>query len=230
MTPAEEVLALLKVASERDLQQTVGPSSLGTPCTYCLAVQMMHGERGLNRYWLGARIGTAIHHELEQLVIEHRPETKPETRVVVGEVPGYGVIKGTADWSVPGRVRDFKTTTRDKSIWLKRAHEEPPDDLEVSKITDARFKLASYWNQTHLYAKGIEDAGEKVEWIDIIFINRDGKEDRDVWSISREYDRSIAEAVLARAARLWEYLQDGGDIESLNSARGCYTCSVERRV
>lgn len=226
------MLDLLKIASERDLQKTVGPSSLGSPCTYCLANQMVHGESGPGRYWLGARIGTAIHHELEALVIEHRPETKPEEKVVVGDVPGYGVIKGTLDWRVPvhHRVRDFKTTTREKSVWLKRAHVEEPDDLEVSKITEARFKLASYWNQTHLYAKGIEDAGEKVEGIDIIFINRDGKEDKDVWSLSMEYDRTIAEKVLDRAARLWAYLSEGGDIEALKSAKGCYPCTVDGRV
>lgn len=228
--PAQEVLDLLKIASERDKQTLVGPSSLGNPCTYCLAQEMAHGPRPQSKYWMGARIGTAIHHELEGLILKHRPETQPETRVVVGEIPGYGVIKGTADWYAEPDLNDFKTTTRDKAAWLKRAFEEEPHDLEPSKITEARLKLATYWYQTSLYAKGLEDTGKRVERLNLIFINRDGKEDSDVWSLSREYDRALAEKALTRATNLWNYIREGNDIEALPSAKGCWPCGVEGRV
>jgi hypothetical protein len=228
---AQEVLALLKRPSDRDQQVTVGPSSLGNLCTYCLAHEMLATEASvLGKYWLGARIGTAIHLDLEQQVKKYRPETEPEQRVTIGNVKGYGVIKGTADWFVEPDVRDFKTTTQDKLRFIKRAIAEPPDQFELSKVTEARFKVEGYWNQAHLYAYGLAQTGRRVETCTLIFICRDGKTDDDIWSHSIPYERERAEKVLDRASRLWEYLSHGGDPEELSSRAGCYTCTVEGRV
>lgn len=230
MSAAQEVVDLLRIPLARDEQRLVGPSDLSNYCTYCLAKAMLKGSQNLQKYWLGARIGTAIHHEMETLVTQHRPETKPESRVTVGEIPGYGVITGTSDWLVGDDVRDFKTTTRDKLVWIKRAIQEEPDPSELSKITEARFKVETYWNQLSLYGLGVENAGEVVSTLTLIFICRDGKTSDDVWSKSLPYDRSRAEKVLDRAQRLWEYLSSGEDIEDLVSHESCYTCSVEGRM
>lgn len=224
------VLGLLKQETERDKQRLVGPSNLSNPCTFCLGKDMTGSPEPRSRYWMGAVVGTMMHADMERRVRERLPGALVEQRVTVGDIPGYGTIKGSCDLYLDGQVLDWKSTTRDKLTFYRRAYQEEPDPLEVTKISDARMTLARYWNQTHLYGLGMENAGLPVHTLTVAFLCRDGKEDRDVWSVSREYDRSIAEKVLTRASRLWEYLQDGGGIESLNSARGCYTCSTERRV
>lgn len=167
---------------------------------------------------------------MENLVIEHRPETEPEKRVYICTIEGYGEIWGTSDWLVTSDVRDFKTTTRDKLVFIKRAIEDEPDEFDLSKVVDARFKVAGYWNQGLLYGYGMEQLGHEVKTITLIFICRDGKTDDDIWASSIEYSREAAEKVIDRARRLWQYVSEGNDIEALRSAKGCYTCTTEGRV
>ena len=58
-------LDLLKSPSERDQQRKVGASQISNPCDYCLGRALKGGPSEPNKWWLGARIGTAIHNALE---------------------------------------------------------------------------------------------------------------------------------------------------------------------
>jgi hypothetical protein len=232
---SKQLLEMLKAPLERDLQALVGPSSLCSECSYCLAQEMLGNDRGLGTYWLGARIGTCVHHELEALLPLHRPDDLSERRVRVGEIPGYGEIYGTADWTVGGDVRDLKTTTKEKLKWIKAAilDEEPLKPYtktDLSKLAGAKLKVGDYFRQAQLYGKGFADEGREVKSVTLVFICRDGTTDDDVWDWPMTYDPAVAEAVLDRASRLWYYLQDGEDAEVLNSAPGCFTCSMEGRI
>lgn len=225
----DETLALLKRPSERDQQRLVGASNISNPCTFCLGQDMLGAPEGVNRFWMGARIGTAIHETLEKEILAHRPETQPEYRVTIGEIPGYGLIKSTTDWYVEPDARDFKTTTKAKLEMIKRALLDPPDEFDLSKVIEARHKTNGYKNQLDLYGMGLENAGFKVETCTIIFICRDGSTDNDIWDWSQEYSRERAETIFDRAKRLWQYLEEGNDPQALKSAQGCYPCMVEGR-
>lgn len=235
MSAKSEVLELLKRPSDRDQQRLVGASNLSNMCTYCLARDMLstfdtEWEPTPSRYWMGARIGTAIHETLEKEILARRPETQPEYRVTLGEIPGYGLIKSTTDWYVEPDARDFKTTTKAKLPHIKDALTLEPSPYDLSKVIEARHKVAGYKNQLDLYGMGLENAGLRVETCTIIFICRDGSNDNDIWDWTQEYSRERAEIVWNRAVKLWQYLEDGGSIENLKSAEACYPCNVEGRV
>lgn len=227
MFDRREVLTALKKPSDRDRQRLVGPSNLSNACSYCLAKDMLGVPEGNKRYWVGAKFGSMIHAGMEELF---RERGLVEQRVTVGEIPGYGVITGSCDLFVDNTVVDWKTTTREKLTFYRRAEADEPDDTELSKITEARATLARYFFQTNLYGLGMENAGHTVERVSVVFLCRDGKTDDDIWSASRPYDRDVALKVLDRASRLWEYLQEGNDIEALTSHPACYPCGVEGRV
>ena len=94
------LLEMLKRPTARDKQRLIGPSSLGNPCDYCLAQELLEGasdedvEPEDRPYWLGAVLGTATHMLLEDRVPKG---CKAESRVTIGEIPGYGVVSGSTD-------------------------------------------------------------------------------------------------------------------------------------
>lgn len=226
MTASDYVRSLLKQQSERDKQVKVGASNMSTLCGNCLAHDLAGIRRNVSsRWWMGARIGTAIHETIEKQALKD-PDVLPEQRLVIGTIPGYGEVKSTLDLY---RIRqkevvDFKTTTRDKNLALRRALFEEPDEFDTDAVRAARFKVEAYWNQVHLYAMGLD---RPVETCTIVFINRDGKEDKDIWDASLPYDPSRAEAVWGRAVRIWEWLTEGGDPATVESHPDCWACDNE---
>lgn len=226
------ILDVLKTATERDLQSKVGPSNLSNACTYCLAQQMLGGQESTiftGQYWLGAKLGTATH----EYVDNHgeKPYVINEQKNVIGEIPGYGVIKGSTDAFFPeeGVVGDLKTTTRDKLKMIKRAIEDEPNEYEATKVVEARAKVVSYQKQVFMYGKGWENLGYTVNGCVIWFVCRDGQGDNDIFSWRFPYSREQADAALDRAARIWAYLENGGDVEALKSSATCWPCSVNGR-
>lgn len=230
-SPRQFTLGLLKEATERDKQVSIGASNLSNMCSRCLAEDMQGagGDIYGGRFWLGAVIGTATH-----LLLESRTEPGkrylPEQRVVVGEIPGYGVVKSTSDlFDKPsGTVVDYKTTTREKLKYIKRAVHDAPDEFEVTKVAQMRHKVSGYRNQGMLYGLGMENAGHTVNRVAFVFICRDGLNDDDVWEWPMPYDRDLALKVLDRGVRLWAWLSEGHTPDELSSAPHCWTCSMRR--
>jgi hypothetical protein len=96
--PKGLAVELLKAPTERDLQVKIGASNLAQPCARCLADALLASRDDQDRpYWLGAVLGTATHNYLESRIKSMHPEMEPERRVVLGEIPGYGVVKSTTD-------------------------------------------------------------------------------------------------------------------------------------
>lgn len=228
-------IGLLAQETERDQQRLVGASNLSNPCTRCLAEDMNGmldpaqevAPRG--KYYLGAVIGTAIHALLEERASD--AELLPEHRVVIGEIPGYGVLKSTSDLYVRDLKAsvDYKTTTKQKLTTYQTAARLEPSDLEPETTVKARLTLKQYLVQLNLYGKGMEDAGFDVDTVNVVFICRDAKTEEDVWAYSQPYDRSIAQAALDRAARIWQALVEGKEVETFKSHPLCYRCSVLRK-
>lgn len=240
MTVAEQVrdvaLSLLGEQTSRDKQRLVGASNLSNPCTRCLAEDMngmLHPDQEVaprGKYWMGAVIGTAIHNMLDERA-QSRSGLYPEHRVVIGEIPGYGVLKSTSDLFIEWlkAVTDYKTTTREKLTSYRTAVRLEPTDLDTEKIVKARLTMKQYFTQLQLYGKGMEDAGFEVETVNIMFICRDAKTVDDTWAYGVPYNREIAEKALDRAARIWQALVAGKDVETFKSHDLCYRCNVLRK-
>lgn len=213
---------LLSYPTQRDLQRKIGPSTIGSPCDLCVAEALAatddptkQPERGL--YWAGAAIGTAVHAQLEILSGELFPEMIPEMKVKIGELPGYGLISGTTDGVlVPGNhefypverytALDWKTTTRDKLVFLRQAFTTEPKASDSKKLLDARFKAQTYVGQTHMYARGLILGGVPVEDILISFIPRDAKTSADFWQVTLPYNEEYSNKVWERLVHIWENL------------------------
>ncbi len=229
--PGEYARNILSRPTDRDQQVSIGASNLSNPCARCLAEQMLSGQESTlygTQYWLGAVIGTAVHAYLDERNTD--PNALKERKVTIGEIPGYGVVRSTSDlFHKPAHcVVDWKTTVRDKLVYIKRALTEEQHDLEATKTAQMRHKVSGYVNQIMLYGLGMENEGETVERVALVFICRDGKGDADIWGWDTEYDREHALKVFDRGARLWAWLQEGHTPDELPSAYHCWPCSMRR--
>jgi hypothetical protein len=223
------VLDLFKNPSERDKQSLIGASEIGNPCDYCLATRLQGtgGNGGAGLYWLGARLGTAMHETLEKEAAKHviEPENyrftalkgaRIEEKITLGEIPGYGVIKSKPDLVLPsaGHLLDYKSTKRTKLSGYRL--DGVPEQYVI---------------QQSLYAWGLGKQGIRIDRISLVFVNRDGASDSDVQIISWDYDEKVALRAWDRLNRAWKWLQDGGDPATLDSHPECYVCSrILRRV
>lgn len=226
-------LELLKAPTTRDLQVKVGASNFSQPCPRCLADDLLGGasDPAQERWaWAGAVVGTAIHNLLEERVRELHPEWVPEQKLYLGHLVDYGDIKSRLDLYLPPfkTLIDWKSTTKKKLVFLKEATRTEPNELEVSDLAAARYKINSYLNQLMSYGRGLILAGHEVEWVSIVFICRDAVGDKDIWDYTVPYDAEQAEAVWDRLVRLWEALRNGLDPATLPSAQGCYYCENVR--
>lgn len=216
------VTDMLNHPSERDNQRLVGASQIGNPCDFCLGNSMVgHGQRR-NNYWMGARIGTAIHAALETEAEKHvdRPRqnqfealrgAKIEQKIILGTIQGYGTIKSKPDLVLTehDHLVDYKTTTKAKLAKMKASGSVP----------------IQYVYQQQLYAWGLNNDGIKVKRISLVFIARDGSNENDIWVHSFDYDESKALAAWARLGAIWEYLEENNhDTSGLTSHHECWYC------
>lgn len=210
MTLKTELLRELTKPSTRDKQARVGPSGLGNPCPKCLGEAMLGSEAGLiqsQEFSLYPWIGTAVHYYLEHSIFK---EAEHELKLYVGDVPGYGPIKGTTDIYFPeeGIVGDWKI-------------------VGLKKIKQYRLKGVplQYRYQAQLYAHGCELAGKNVKSIAIIFIPRDSGNVNDIWIHEEKYQSEMAQAALDRAGRIYEEANRLG-WEALPSSDDCWNCNM----
>jgi hypothetical protein len=194
--------------TERDKQSLAGPSDLGNPCPKCLGRKMAGGRQD-NNFSLFPWIGTAGHAYLEEKVFQ-TPDYLHEQKLYVGDVPGYGPIKGTADLikvSDPTMVVDWKF-------------------VGIKKIASYRVNGAPkrYRYQIQLYARGCEIAGFPVESVAIVFIPRDSGSVSDIFVHEEIYQPDMAEAALARAGEIYAIVQEKG-WETLPSDKDCWDCN-----
>lgn len=217
------ILDLLKTQSKRDKQSKIGASEIGNPCDYCVANRLLGKRKVQSKYWMGARIGTGIHAELEKEVDKHvinpqdhkfdvLKDAASEYNLHITDIEGYGEIRSTADLLVTNSLHliDFKTSKKTQ--------------VNKYKMTGVPKQ---YVVQQQLYAYGFNQMVEGlVERISLVFINRDGSTDDDVWVHSFDYDESVALAALDRLDDIWQYVSNGGDPEKLDSHADCFYCNV----
>jgi hypothetical protein len=225
----ELTLGLFKQESARDKQVKVGASDFSDPCEYHLAKKLKGIHGGEFKYWLGAKIGTATHEFLEKRIevvdTELYPEFKGalvEETIVLGELAGYGLIKSKPDLVLVegNHLVDWKTSKRDKSKKLQNVIHG------LSKDADSMYNLKKYYAQAQIYAWGLNKGGTKIDACSLVFINRDGTYDPDVWSYTFDYDEEFARSMWKRLERIWEELQGGKDLEEFQREENCFNCKV----
>lgn len=228
------LMSIWKAQTARDKQRLVGPSNISSECTRCLAGDMAGEDQPESEYTMGAKIGTAIH-LWEEEEAKSLDWAVPETKVTIGEIPGYGTIKGTSDLYVPSlfSVVDHKTSTLKKVeiyrtlVQLQRMDEAP--EFEPETHTVGRKTIKRYLVQANLYGMGVENRGDKVETVALNFIPRDAKKYSDIWIYPVDYSREIAERALDRAARIWKALEGGKELSTFKSDATCFVCSTLRK-
>lgn len=218
------VIATITEPDERDKQTRIGPSGIGTQCEVCLAEAML-GEgqyRGFSMYpWLG----TAVHLWLAQN--ENNPNVYREHKVTVGSVEKYGTISGTSDrFDIDlNSVGDYKLVGKKKIAEYKRGYLVHPD----GRVEFFNNTLLAYYIQINLYGLGMENQGNKVEWVSLILIPRDSMSIEDMAVITWSYNKQIALDSLRRAGMLYEYVLERG-LEGLESDPECWVCRDKGRI
>jgi hypothetical protein len=221
------VLGLLKQESARDKQKLIGASDFSDPCDLHLSYKLRGVTDGVSKYWLGAKVGTAIHGLLEDAIekadVREFPELKSvavEQSIVLGELAGYGVIKSKPDLALidSDHLIDWKTTSRAKSKKLQNVIHG------LSNDTDTTYTLRKYYAQAQAYAWGLNNSGINIDACSLVFINRDGTSDVDVWNYTFEYQDSVAVALWERLERIWLDVKDG--LTEFDSDPGCFKCRM----
>lgn len=211
--------------SDRDKQRKVGASQISDPCTKHLAHGLMATPRLPQKYWLGGKIGTAIHGFIERAIADSGnvllAGALVEQKIGLGFLDGYGSISSKPDLVLVGshHLIDWKTTTRAKIKKLQNFIDG------VKQDKDSEYTLRKYVGQAQLYAWGLNQAGTKIDKVTIVFINRDGTNENDIATFSVDYDEEFAVALWTRLENLWNELQEGAHPESYAPTDGCYLCS-----
>jgi hypothetical protein len=221
------VLGLLKQQSDRDKQKLIGASDFSNPCDLHLSYKLRRVSGGPSKYWLGAKLGTAIHGLIEDAIdvadIREFPELKSvavEQSIILGELKDYGIIKSKPDLALIDNEHliDWKTTTRAKSKKMQNVIHG------LSNDTDTTYTLRKYYAQAQIYAWGLNNSGVNIDACSLVFINRDGTSDSDVWNYTFEYQESVAVSLWERLERIWLDVKDG--LTEFNSDPGCYECRM----
>ena len=220
----EQVIATITAEDERDKQKRIGPSDLGDTCEYCLGSRLL-GQVAKREFSIYPWLGTAVHLWLENN--EKNPQVTNEQRVEVGEIPGYGRIRGTLDRydAEYALVGDYKLLGNDKIKAMKKAYIINADGT----VTIHDERLWQYYVQINAYGVGARQAGYDVDWVTLILIPRGGSGSiNNLEVLAFPINEDVVAEALARAQAIYDYVQEFGT-EGLESDPSCYACSAAGR-
>jgi len=179
------IIATALTNDPRSLQKAIGPSEIGTSCDRCL-IHKLAGTPQVEHVepWLPL-IGRQVHAWLDEIITLHDLPGHTwlaEETVTCGTIGGQP-LTGTCDlFHAPsGTVWDWKIVG---ASTLKTARRGPSP---------------TYRTQVHTYALGMENAGRDVHHVAIGYLPRNAVslDAAVIWS--EPYDRTVAEAAIARA-------------------------------
>ena len=184
-------------------------------------------------------LGTAFHLLCEKRSrdMEREAEVLVEQPVHVGEVGGYGLIKGTLDRFdiAAGEVMDWKLVSLKKRDAFKRLYRKSLRsgfDAIVKDYGAAQF--LQYYIQLCLYGKGMEDQDYDVNNVTLLLLPRDATihvVESELTTLSMPYDRDLAIYALGRAGLIYKKARGCDDlITTLDSAPECFYCSKYRPI
>lgn len=225
---------LFKRETERDKQRRVGASQISDPCTYHLARALANVPEAPAKYWLGGKIGTATHLLIEDSIskasLEDFPELEGcmvEEKITLGKLRNYGVVSSKPDLVLTKNKHliDWKTSTRDKARKLQKVL-DGIENNETIKDTATFYTFQKYVSQAQLYAWGLNQSGIPIDTCSLVFINRDGTTDADIFTYTFDYSEDLAVALWVRLESLWSSVESGIDIETLERNGDCFKCAI----
>lgn len=184
-------------------------------------------------------LGTAFHLLCEKRSrdMEREAEVLVEQPVHVGDVEGYGPIKGTLDRFdiAAGEVMDWKLVSLKKRDGFLRLHLKAQRDGFDAIVADyGAAQFLQYYIQLCLYGKGMEDLGYEVNNVTLLLLPRDATThvvESEFTTLSMPYDRDLAIYALGRAALIYRRAKVSDDlITVLDSAPECFYCSKYRPI
>lgn len=219
-------VSLFKIRSDRDKQHKVGASNISDPCTRHLAHALMGTPESEQKYWMGGKIGTAIHSFIENAIEasdnEIFSDALIEQKITLGEIKDYGVVSSKPDLVLPSQrqLLDWKTTSRAKIKKIQNFVDG------IKQDSASEYTLQKYFGQAQLYAWGLNQAGIPIDRVTLVFINRDGTSDNDIWTYGIDYNEEFAVSLWNRVSNLWAELENGSHPESYAPHPDCYKCSI----
>lgn len=198
LSRATEIIWSAEHARDRSKQRVPGPSELGSECERKLAYSSL-GRSPVNHTadHHQAFVGTAVHAALAEAyekadngagryLIEHKVSmATPEGIIVSGSLDIYDRVTGEViDWKLPG--------SRSRK---KYARTGPPQGYRI---------------QAHLYAYGLEQAGESPKRVANIYLPPEGKLS-ETFCWSEPYNKNIALQALANFERITGIVQGDPD-------------------
>ena len=230
---AQRIIDRLSKPTKRGKQKRIGPSEVGILCERCLAEKMLGIHKEPETVTLPPIIGTAVHAYLEQLMDNDIGVLK-EVPVVVGNIDGYGEIKGTMDYFdiKNNHALDYKVVGKKKLADYKRALKVTKKGVVFDNDSPVVSTLKQYWIQLSLYSRGMELLGHDVKQMSLLMIPRDDTT-TDVRLAIEEivfpYDREVALKALERASQIYKWAQEHRDsLDDLVSDPNCYYCKYTR--
>lgn len=184
-------------------------------------------------------LGTAFHLLCEKRShdLERDAEVLVEQPVHVGDVGGYGPIKGTLDrFDVKAtEVMDWKLVSLKKRDAFRRLHRKFQRDGFDAVVEDCgAAQFLQYYIQLCLYGKGMEDLGYDVNNVTLLLLPRDATVhvvESELTALSMSYDRDLAIYALGRAGLIYKKARESDDlITTLDSAPECFYCSKYRPI
>lgn len=233
---AQRALSVVCEPTERDRQKKIGPSELGDMCQLCLAEKLLGTYQEVrNGTALAPLFGTAMHEYLEEHTDKH--DVLIESKVKVGTINGYGDITGTVDRFdiADGQVIDYKCLSIKKAQAFRSIYRVSSNGSLLVSISDRYSSdLRKYYHQVQLYGKGMEDLGHKVTTVSLLVLPRDATihtVQQDVVELAFPYVRDVAESVLERAQKIFDWTSEpGNDVKELDSDQHCYYCNNKRQL
>lgn len=184
-------------------------------------------------------LGTAFHLLCEKRShdLEWDAEVLVEQPVHVGDVGGYGPIKGTLDrFDVKAtEVMDWKLVSLKKVQTLVRLHRKAMRDGFDAITTDfGAAQFLQYYIQLCLYGKGMQDQGYETNWVTLLLLPRDATihvVESELTALRMPFDRDLAIYALGRAGLIYKKGKESDDlITDLDSAPECFYCSKYRPI
>lgn len=237
----ERARGILTARSKRDKQRRVGPSGLGKCCDLCLAEDLLGIKRpGENdKTPIAPLLGTAFHLLCEKRShdLEWESEVLVEQPVHVGDVGGYGPIKGTLDrFDIrDGEVMDWKLVSRKKKGIFEHLHREAMwGGFGLITKLEGAAQFLQYYIQLCLYGKGMEDRGYDVNNVTLLLLPRDATVhvvESELAALQMPYDRDLATYALGRAGLIYKKAKESDDlITDLDIAPECFYCNKYRPI
>lgn len=185
----------------RNHQVKIGPSEVGDPCDRRIGYRLAGVTPSNDGDPWPSIMGTAVHTWLQEAVEAWMKETETAEWRTEATLHIDEFVEGHSDlyWSTLQTVIDWKTMGPNV---LKKTRENGP--------------APGYVIQAHVYGYGYEQAGYPVRKVALACLSRAGwLKDMYIWNA--DYDRSIAEAALAR---LYAIARQVVDLDILKESHG----------